>query len=137
MIGVEKWRNYYLRGKLFKMRAALKRAEDENMGGRRAFGPRDECLCASSLSLCFCRRPDWPWLCKRCLDCSSGVTQGITGHMEEERGDWVKEGWVRAKTDGLMDTWIRAQPETNVLAERCLLGRKKEEEDRQRRRRES
>lgn len=47
MIGVEKWRNYYLRGKLFKMRAALKRAEDENMGGRRAFGPRDECLCAS------------------------------------------------------------------------------------------
>ena len=45
-------------------------------------------------SLCFCWRPNWPG--------SETVFRLLlrgyeADHMEEERGDWVKEGWVRAK----------------------------------------
>lgn len=71
------------------------------MEGRRAFGQKSS-VCVWSLSV-FAGGPTGLTL-KRCLDCTSGVTQGITGHMEEERGDWVKEGWLLV--DGQMDLCI-------------------------------
>lgn len=47
---------------------------------------------------------------KQCLDGSSGVTGGITGHMEEERRVATGGGVGERQTVGLMDNWIYVRP---------------------------